>query len=255
MKGLVYRELYLVRKPIIITILAYFAFVAFCSLVFISTYAGNLANNGEGAQTLANFYPQAFFFAACIAMLGMAYGHNDLIEKDYKSRWQLFSYTLPMNEKKVAASKFIARGLLLVGGFLLAILGEVILSIAARKSVSLSHIGTIFLIFTFMTLSYSDIPLMLRFKRQSKVVGVCMLVGIPLGVGTVFAAGCVAGYLSSRAQELYPELEKREAMTNVTTHFFEKLQHITLIAAPFILIGLVGISYFFTVRELRRRRY
>ena len=113
MKGLIYREFYLSRKPAAYMLLAYVLFTSMITLVLISTYVGNLAKGEDAAETRDYLYSQMYIYIGLIGFIGAVYGHNDLIEKDYKSKWQLYSYTLPVNEKKIIASKFIVRGSLL----------------------------------------------------------------------------------------------------------------------------------------------
>ena len=84
MKGLIYREFYLSRKAVAFMLLAYVIFVAMITMVIISTYAGNLAKNNDSADTRNYLLSQMYLYACLIAMAGCTYGHNDLIEKDYK---------------------------------------------------------------------------------------------------------------------------------------------------------------------------
>ena len=137
MKGLIYREFYLIRKTIVLTLLVYFVFVAMMSLVCISTYAGNLRDE---KGVIEAFYPQAYFYAACIALAGMGYGHNDIIQKDYQSRWQLYSYTFPVSDRKIIASKFTVRGILLLAGLVLALIAEVIIAACREEDCFRSRI-------------------------------------------------------------------------------------------------------------------
>ena len=251
MKGLIYRELYLIRKTTVITLLAYFIFVAMMSLVCISTYAGNLKGE-EGV--IEAFYPQAYFYAACIALVGMGYGHNDIIQKDYQSRWQLFSYTLPISDRKLIASKFIVRGILLLAGLVLALLAEVIISAAAKMPVSMDHIKNILIIGAVMTVGFSEIPLMLRFKNQNKGAAVTLLALSPFMAAFVYFAWKFAKFCENEAIRLYGEAND-ETFMKVLTPYVDKARNISFIVAPFFVVGVIALFYVWSLKEYRRRRY
>ena len=251
MKGLIYRELYLIRKTTVITLLTYFIFVAMMSLVCISTYAGNLKGE-EGVIEI--FYPQAYFYAACIALIGMGYGHNDIIQKDYQSRWQLFSYTLPISDRKMIASKFIVRGILLLAGLVLALLAEVIIAAAAKMPVSTDHIKNILIIGAVMTLCFSEIPLMLRFKNQNKGAAVTLLAMSPLMAAFVYFSWRFTKFCVSEAVRLYGEAND-ETVSKVLTPYMDKARTIGFIIAPFFVVGVIALFYVWSLKEYRRRRY
>ncbi|MBO7473434.1 MAG: ABC-2 transporter permease [Ruminococcus sp.] len=251
MKGLIYRELYLIRKTIVITLLVYFIFVAMMSLVCISTYAGNLKGVDGVIET---FYPQAYFYAACIALVGMGYGHNDIIQKDYQSRWQLFSYTLPVSDRKIIASKFIVRGILLLTGLVLAILAEVIIAAAAKMPVSADHIKNILILGAVMTLCFSEIPLMLRFKNQNKGAVVTLLATSPFMAACFYFAWRFTKFCMSEAERLYGEVNDK-TMAKVLTPYFDKAREICFIIAPFFVVGVIALLYVWSLKEYRRRRY
>ena len=251
MKGLIYREFYLIRKTTVITLLVYFIFGAMMSLVCISTYAGNLKGE-EGV--IEGVYPQVYFYAACIALVGMGYGHNDIIQKDYQSRWQLFSYTLPVSDKKIIASKFIVRGILLLAGLVLAILAEVIIAAAAKMPVSADHIKNILIIGAVMTVGFSEIPLMLRFKNQNKGAAVTLLALSPFMAAFVYFAWKFAKFCENEAIRLYGEAND-ETFMKVLTPYVDKARTICFIAAPFFVVGVIALLYVWSLKEYRRRRY
>ncbi|WP_295092302.1 ABC-2 transporter permease [Ruminococcus sp.] len=251
MKGLIYREFYLTRKTIALTLLVYFVFVAMLSLVFISTYAGNLRGE-EGV--IEAFYPQAYFYAAFIAILGMCYGHNDVIQKDYQSHWQLYSYTLPVSEKKIVASKFIMRGILLLSGLVLAVIAEVILSAAARMPISFPHIKVIFIICAFMTIGFSEIPLMLRFKSQNKAAIITLLACAPFIAAMFYFGYKFLKFCMAEATRIYGETTD-ETLAKIFEPYFEKVRDIGFIVAPLFAAGMLLLLFWWSVKELKRRRY
>ena len=251
MKGLIYREFYLIRKTLILTLLVYFVFVAMMSLVCISTYAGNL----RGVKgVIEAFYPQAYFYAACIALVGMGYGNNDVIQKDYQSRWQLYTYTLPVSDKKIIASKFIVRGILLLVGLVLAVIAEVIIAAAARMSVSMDHIKNILILGALMTVGFSEIPLMLRFKNQNKTAIITLLAFAPILAAMFYFGWKFVKFCMAEATRLYGEATD-ETMAKVFEPYFEKARNIGFIVAPFFVVGILALFYVWALKEYRRRRY
>lgn len=251
MKGLIYREFYLIRKTIVLTLLVYFVFVAMMSLVCISTYAGNLRDE---KGVIEAFYPQAYFYAACIALAGMGYGHNDIIQKDYQSRWQLYSYTFPVSDRKIIASKFTVRGILLLAGLVLALIAEVIIAAAAKMPVSSSHIKNILILGAVMTVGFSEIPLMLRFKNQNKVVTITLLACAPILAAVFYFGWKFVKFCMAEATRLYGEATD-ETMAKVFAPYFEKARNIGFIVAPFFVVGAVALFYVWSLKEYRRRRY
>ena len=256
MKGLIYRELYLSRKPIFMMLLAYVVFVGMLSLVIISTYAGNLAQDPEAPLMRDNLYSQMYFYAGFIAIIGVIYGHNDLIEKDYKSKWQLYSYTLPVSEKKIIASKFIVRGGLLFTGFLLAVLAEVIFAAAAKKSVNASHFKNILLILLlYGPICMADIPFMLRMKSQAKSAAVGVALFTPVMAALIYGTYKFIKFCTEEGKRLYPDMDSDAAVKKVAMPYIIKGRDIAMWIAPFFLAAVVVICYFWAVKELKRRRY
>lgn len=256
MKGLIYRELYLSRKPIYMMLLAYVVFVGMLSLVIISTYAGNLANDPEAPQMRDYLYSQMYIYAGFIALIGVTYGHNDIIEKDYKSKWQLYSYTLPVNEKKIIASKFIVRGGLLLAGFLLAVLAEVVFAVSAKKSVSPEHFKNILLmLMLYGFICVGDIPFMLRMKSQAKAAAVGVAVFTPVLAALFYGTIKFVKFCTREGRRLYPDMDSDAAIKKVAMPYITKCRDIAMWIAPFLLVAAVVICYFWAVKELKRRRY
>ncbi|MDD7517066.1 ABC-2 transporter permease [Ruminococcus flavefaciens] len=254
MKGLVYREIYLMRKALGTILIVFFLFLLMLSLFFISTYAGNLAKSEQSDQNLNAFYPMAYIYTGALAILGFS-GANSVIYDDYKSRWRLYSYTLPVDEKKMAFSMLLFRAIMLGAGFLLALFGEVVLGIAAKKGVSVEHIKNLLLIAAFVPVSYLTIPLALKNKEMSKTVITLLLGGaVPVGAG-IYGLVRFIIYSMKEAEIRYPGVEDDEALKMVIRPYIDKVMDIAVIAAPFVLVGSLVLSYHLTVRELKRRHY
>lgn len=256
MKGLIYREFYLSRKAVAFMLLAYVIFVAMITMVIISTYAGNLAKDSESAEMRSYLLSQMYLYAALIGIGGCTYGHNDLIEKDYKSKWQLYSYTLPVSEKKVMLSKLIVRVSLLLAGFVLAVLADVIFSAAGKVPVSPGHLKTMLVIFfLYGVLCIIDIPYLLAMKTQYKAVAFGMIGGAPLIAGIMYGVYKFTNFCTSEAKRLYPDMEGDAAIMKVAAPYINKCRDIALWAAPFLFAAALIVTYLWGIKELKRRRY
>lgn len=255
MKGLIYRELYLCRKSVILSLLVYVVMLTMLSLVLISTYAGNLADAGIGTEVMESVYPTAYLFASFAAAIGLMYGHNDIIDKDYKSRWQLYSYTLPVSEKKIAASKFIVRGILMAAALVLAVLSELIMSAAAKQSVSTEHLKNIVLLVMAASLFVMEIPLVVRYRTSMKAGTVVVGVLAPVFAGAVYGIYRFVHFCMKRGEELYPELDSDKAVMKVVMPYLTKWRDAAMYIIPALCVAVVVGCYFWTVRELKRRRY
>ena len=256
MKGLIYREFYLSRKTMVYMLLAYIIFVLMITMIIISTYAGNLAKSNDSADTRNYLLSQMYIYAGLIAMAGCTYGHNDLIEKDYKSRWQLYSYTLPVPEKKIILSKLTVRITLLLSGFVLAIIAEFIFSAAGKVPASMEHFKNIFVMMcVYGAMCIADIPYLLIMKTQNKGAAFVMIFFVPLTAAIIYGAYKFEKFCSAEAARLYPDMESDAGMMKVAMPYLTKWRDIFLWAGPFILIGAIMIAYFWGIKELKRRRY
>ena len=256
MKGLIYREFYLSRKPILLMLVTYVLFVMMLSLVIISTYAGNLADDPEVGDMRAYLNSEMYLYAGLIGIIGAVYGHNDVIEKDYKSRWQLYSYTIPVNEKKIAASKFIVRGILLLSGFVLAVLADVIFSAAAKEPLSFGHFKNILiLLFGYGAVCFFDIPMMLKLKTQMKNAAVGLAIVTPLMAGFIYGSYRFVKFCSAEAKRLYPGMDSDAAIKEVAMPYIHKWRDALVWITPVAAVVAIVLLYFMTVKELKRRRY
>ena len=256
MKGLIYREFYLSRKSVLLMLLVYVLFVLMLSLVMISTYAGNLAKDPEADEMCEYLYSQMYIYAGFIAIIGVTYGHNDIIEKDYRSHWQLYSYTMPVDEKTIIRSKFFYRGILILFGFLLAVLADAIFSIAAGKPLSVSHFKNILiLLFGYGMLCMSDIPMMLRCKTQGRAAAVIMPVLIPIMAGFSYCSYKFLKFCYAEGKRLYPGMETDVSMKKVAYSYILPYRDVAVWILPFVAIAVIVLCYFWAIKELKRRRY
>ncbi len=256
MKGLIYREFYLSRKAVITMFFVFVLFVMSLSLVMISTYAGNLAKDPEAGEMCDYLYSQMYIYAGLISIIGSVYGHNDIIEKDYKSHWQLYSYTLPVDEKKIIKSKFAYRITLIVFGFLLALLADVIFSVAAKKPLSMSHFKNIVvMVFGYSIVCLSDIPIMLRFKTQGKASAVAMACFMPVFAAFMYGTYKFVKFCAAEGKRLYPDMDGDVSMKKVAYSYILPYRDMAVWIVPVAAVAAAVLCYFWAVKELKRRRY
>ncbi len=254
MKGLVYRELYLLRKQILSNVLVYILLLLFFSLIYIITYAGNLARI-EDNNLIDSLYPMGYFLVGTVPVVSSVYGNNELIAGDYRSRWMQFSYTLPFSEKKIIVSKIVVRGMLLLFGFVLSVLGEVILAAAAKKEISFSHIRTLVVISSLFSGTMFEIPLMLKFRTLGKMAAVEMVPMVVLFLSVMDLSKKIADFCTEMGAELYPLLEKTEGVRKVAMGYLGKARDAAFGISPLFIVISVSLAYFFGIKELKRRRF
>ena len=237
-------------------LLVYVLFVGMFSLVFISTYAGNLAGTEGVEEMRSSMYSQMYIYAGLIAIVGTVYGHNDIIEKDYQSHWQLYSYTIPISEKKIAASKFIVRGAFLILGMVLAYIADIIFAAAAKLPLSTGHLKNIFIAgMLYGAVCFLDIPSMLRFRTQAKNAAIGLAIVTPLLAAFTYGAYKVTKFGYAEAKRLYPDLEGDAGMRKVLMPYIVKYRDMAVWIAPIVFVLTVLLMYIWSVKELKRRRY
>ena len=125
---------------------------------------------------------------------------------------------------------------------------------ADTKVMADSDIKNILIIGALMTVGFSEIPLMLRFKNQNKAAIITLLACAPILAAFVYFAWKFTKFCMAEATRLYGEATD-ETMAKVFEPYFEKARNIGFIAAPFFVVGVVALFYVWALKEYRRRRY
>jgi hypothetical protein len=105
-----------------------------------------------------------------------------------------------------------------------------------------------------MTVGFSEIPLMLRFKNQNKTVTITLLACAPILAAVFYFGWKFVKFCMAEATRLYGEATD-ETMAKVFAPYFEKARNIGFIVAPFFVVGAVALFYVWSLKEYRRRRY
>ena len=121
MRGLIYRELYLARKSYIGGLIAVAMFIILGVLIRMSLLYGNLADLEADAYKMVDLVSYIAFSYLPLVLLFIPFaGDGGVSISDYKSKWMLYEYTLPYNEKQLAGVKYIIKIGLMLLAFLLA---------------------------------------------------------------------------------------------------------------------------------------
>ncbi len=261
MKGLLYRELYLKKKSFLISGTSMIIFMIFEILISLSFEYGNLARVPEtdkyDIRLIIYFYGNVLNGLMLTATF--ASDHN-VLPSDFQSKWQLYSYTLPITEKQYVGVKM---GLQIAGGMISMILS--MLSYALLKLLILNHMEIApqdaFLIkATFYTtllicpistmIECIQMPLIYRFKNKNIASVIIMIISMLFsfsltGIFSKMAKDYAATHSGNVDDGFYESLKQQSA--NFLNHWVWML-----------LLGVIVMiicSYFACVSILKRRPY
>ena len=108
-KGLLYRQLYLSKKSMLLGAALTLIFTAFELLVMLSMKYGNLADMFDGADTedIGKVFYMLFLMFVSMTSFGTTVSDHNVLSSDIKCKWTRFAYTLPVSEKETALAKVI----------------------------------------------------------------------------------------------------------------------------------------------------
>lgn len=249
-KGLILKEIYLRRKTMLTglaTIIPMFILaVSFC----LSFDYGNMKNNEDldrGTTTLIIAYAMA---AVSIIMLGQ---NAETIVKDKKCKWNIFEYTLPLSEQKLAAVRI---GILLAS----TVLGLVVSTLFSWVIFALSHwdftltvfanisviamvVFTLMTLTNFMNLKYDDPQ-----KAASHLVGWLL---------AVYAVGGIFVYVKfAELQAQFSELTEEQLGDILIEDVLTPLAELRDRLFPFFILifaAIAVIGYFLFLTQYKRR--
>ncbi len=166
MKGLIFKEIYLTRKKIFISLGIYFFLLLMCLLVKLSAVHGNLRLLSD--EAVHNTSEITFYLAIFGPLLTFAGFIADNINSDIVSRWSSFQRSTALTEKQVVSSVYIANAVLLLSITAIHSLASVIVCAAFAKPFHAYYIG-IFLAFTVLIfLMWAYRQLCFYYFRQTK---------------------------------------------------------------------------------------
>lgn len=135
LKGLVFRELYLGRKSYLLLSAIWLFMIVIGIMIQLSILYGNLSK--QLAEELAETVPimLAIFTYIPAALIMFAASLNlEVIFSDYFVKWNVFSVTTPVGERKYVGVKYLIKISMLIVAFGLSVLNAAVLSSLAGKT-------------------------------------------------------------------------------------------------------------------------
>ena len=131
MKGIIFKELYISRKRIYISIATYFFLTLLCVLVKMSASFGNIRlldkESVDGALNITFYF---FVFGLLFTFTGCVVNN---VSSDLKSHWSIYQRTLPFTEKQIVGAAYISNAAMLLVLFVFHTLMTAIMCVIFNK--------------------------------------------------------------------------------------------------------------------------
>ena len=187
MKGLIFKEIYLTRKKIYISLGIYFFLMLLCVLVKLSAVHGNLRLLSE--EAVRNTTTITFYLAVFGTLLALSGFVTDNINSDIVSRWSDFQRSTPMTEKQVVTAAYASTGTMLLSMLTVHTLMTLMLCAVFGESFH-TYFILVFFAFAFLTFIMYAYRLFCfyRFRQQKKAQFVFTATFFCLYIAVYFAA-------------------------------------------------------------------
>ena len=251
MKGLIYRELQLMKNNNRSIAVTYVLCLIVSTLIILAFDHGNLASLEPETKDMLFRSTRLWcsVLSSAIPVMGFCMGHNEVFSADYKTKWMQFSYTTPISDEKRALASYIVR----FGGMLICIvlffITESYFALISGTGYEKNVFITYFALILMESTTAFEIPLMIRLKSQSKVAAiffaVSMIIMIPVLIaGHKFVQNLIGTEGGDDLQVI------RETLQPYIDGFavFLKIGFVPV----FIILIIIG--YKCTVHEMKRRR-
>lgn len=243
MKGLLYREFCIGRKTFFSFLALTLVFIVLGILVCLSMICGNLqefARDRAQVQSVVGMFTYLPFALSVVALVGV----NHTIYSDYTCKWMRYSYTFPTKAVKAVGARFCMGGIVLVLGSLLGVVNALIVNVLAGIAINAEiwkNFGLILLL-AILILAVS-VPMSLKYKTaravSNRLVVVLAVIYILCGVKVVKMAEASPEVMEQYYREMLEQ--------------FSKVRDMLLIGSPLIVLVLLGISFFLSVKIYQRR--
>lgn len=246
MKGLIYRELYLARKTYMVGGIIVVLFVLLGVLIRLSLLYGNLAELEEDAFEFVDIASYYAFSYLPIVLLGIACSSDGgIIISDYRSKWCLYSYTLPMKEQNHAMVKFVIKVGALLLMFLLGIGNLALFAGLSGRNIESGSIQFLWIVIMLVgVISTVVVPMTIRYKSANAVIiRIAIALLLICMVLLFWLRSLVAGFINMDT----------DAMVDL---LFEKMigfRDILAMLSPVLLLFALLLGYLATVRQLKKR--
>lgn len=245
-KGFIIKELYLRRKSFLVGLAVYIMVFILAASFCLSCDYGNMKNN-ENVPPNASLYLAYVIAAAGIAIVDGQYSES--IDKDIKSKWNYFEYTLPLSPKRLAAIRIgILSGTHLLGTVVSTLLSLIVFALAhksfnAETAANITAISLVILISIILGQF-----LILKFKDAQKATSWFF--------GTIFVIVMAAGlYMANKILKLGLETEE-ELLQYLSEKYLTPLTAMRDKLFPFsplIFAAVIVIGYFLYLSAIKRR--
>ncbi|MGN0431244.1 MAG: ABC-2 transporter permease [Lachnospiraceae bacterium] len=249
MKGLLYKEFFLGRKNYLAFLVLFFAFALLGALVCLSMICGNLKSlpvqEPESVQVLAGIFTYVPYALALLAV----FSGSQSVYSDYASGFMKFSYTLPVKAVKSVGARYLTGMIVLCTGVLLGIANAGIISTLTEIPLQAEAFKNMLVIFFLVAVLFAgELPLALKFKSSKAVSGiaVCFIVSVYLVAGGLFINGM-------NHFEVSPGEDAESLYLQTVLHKYAEIRDILLPFLPVVLLAILGISFFTSVKIYKRR--
>lgn len=138
-RGLFLREMYISRKTILGTAVAFVLVLIYAVMIGLSTRYGNLRNISEEAGVMLDMSKYMFIFLP--AMMSSSFcSPSASVVSDRKCGWQKYCYTLPITAREFITFKFGMIALTLAAGFVISVLSSMATLAAFGESYKAWHL-------------------------------------------------------------------------------------------------------------------
>lgn len=250
LKGLIYRELYLMRKNSLLIVFLWFMLSFLGILIRLSILYGNMAS--MPAKDLEETSPVLFtifiYLPAFLIML-IPTLTDEVIYADFASKWNIFAYTTPVSEKRYLGAKYIVKAATFIVGFALSLLSASILcALNSRALDGEIMTGLLFLLLAMSIMSFFSSKLAYKYRERSKAQMRGIVAGVILYFLSMGSVAAICVYLDK--QGLEADLEK--VITTIKNAVSEYCMAVSPFV-PFTVIAVLTLSYFRDVKALKRR--
>ncbi|MBR4622188.1 MAG: ABC-2 transporter permease [Ruminococcus sp.] len=259
MKGLIYKELYLSRKLRIIDLCVFLLLLIMSVLVKLSALYGNIGHLGEASVRGVNGF-MFYFLAFTITPVALTLGQmTNTVAEDEKSRFRIFSRTLPVTEKQAVGAVYILNlislGCCILVNFVmyfaaLAMFGG---DFKAKDLITIVGINAVLYM-----LMHFKVALNYLIRNPKKAAGIFALICTAIYFG--IAEG-IMGLMDRHVSKYGYDLGSDDIPDEVMNSFYKEtlMEPFKWLAdnawwlLPTVVLGLCVLSYFLSVKGLKRR--
>jgi len=241
MKGLIYKEWCLGKKTFMLFLTISMVFTVLGILVFLSTICGNLKTWPENEPGSIMVLANVFFYVPYAIMLFAVTAVNQGIFMDYSSGWMKYSYTLPEKSSVIMGSKYIYGLIVLAGTFVFGLINAGVISLMSGEPFTVELFRNLVVILVAAICELAVATPLVIFVKNNRMLS---------AIAAVFVMGAyiLFGAVMVELDEKYPG-----KMEKILESFFNKAMTTIAVWSVLIIVIVLGISYFASVKLYQRR--